>query len=140
MKFKTLIYNASKIIYPCFLLCINLKLCITVPCFSLSLLPSSPFSVVVSLLYHPGPCLGIRAERTVLVLSSSFIFSQQALCDPYEKVVWFYVGGTKSGWRGCRMVNRDIKRSRAGRGVTPGLNLSAWLKNRINERGNWEKR
>lgn len=41
-------------------------------------------------LYHPGPCLGIRTERTMLVLLSSSIFSQKALCDPSDKAVWFY--------------------------------------------------
>lgn len=56
-----LIYNASKIIYPCFLLCINLKLCITVLFFSL--FPSSLFVVVASLLHRPGPCLGTRTEN-----------------------------------------------------------------------------
>lgn len=38
-EWSSKLYNASKIIYPCFLLCINLKLCLTVLFFPLSFLP-----------------------------------------------------------------------------------------------------
>lgn len=84
MKFETLIYDALSLFFTVYQFEAMYNCTFF---FSLSLLPSSPFSVVASSLYYPGPCLGIKAETTVLVLLSSFIFSQQALCDPYEKVI-----------------------------------------------------
>lgn len=32
-----------------------------------------------------------------------------------------------------------MRRSQAGRGIRPGLNLATWIEKRVNERINWEK-
>lgn len=79
MKFKTLIYNASKIIYPCFFTVYQFEAMYNCSLFSLSSPP--PYLLWLHLCYIILDRVWVLELRMVLVFLSSFIYSQRALCD-----------------------------------------------------------